>query len=175
VWIDSEGIPSEETHRPAQSLPHAEEGEGEEEIERIGLLESTPVCATIEDPISTDQPAPVLSEDYHPSHTDPSSSSSPSSPLEKTPLSSVASVQELLDLYIFPSLLISERKSHLDLSTLLDLCRNCFSAKEGRELFLQSLDDRRGRNSELTIEQYERMKIAMKVPPASPFSPSLDR
>jgi hypothetical protein len=162
VWIDSEGIPSEETliHHPStnQTVPPTEEVESEE-TERIGLLDSPPVDA--EDPILTDQLRERITPVITPQPTPPPSLSM--TPLEKLNISSVTSVQELLDQYVFPSVLITQRATPIDQTTLIDLCRKCFSDKEGRELFLQSLDDHRGRNSELMLEQYERMKIAMKV------------
>lgn len=83
---------------------------------------------------------------------------------------STASVKDLLDCYIFsPSPLNSNEKNqnqnqqNQQHHQFTELCRKCFNEKDAREIFLQTLDEKRGRNSLLTQEQYDKMKTAMKV------------
>jgi hypothetical protein len=137
-----------------------------EEIERVGLLDlELPRDGFVADP----HPSRLPSNESAPS----SISCSPATAATATTATSAHSVQELLDHYVFPSLASatphivtsSKKVTTLDLPLFIEFCRRCFTEKEGRELFLQALDDRRGRNSELLREQYDRMKIAMKVPP----------
>jgi hypothetical protein len=204
VWIDSEGIPSEESLFQSHSSPSRDDTLAEvecEEIERVGLLDlELPRDGLVEDPItrlsvskkSHDNEHFPPNESLH-SHSQPqpqplpkstSSISSTPSPITAATMmnvataaaASVTSVQELLDHYLFPSLATPHASSSssasssstkkmtiLDQPLFIEFCRRCFAEKDGRELFLQALDDRRGRNSELLKEQYERMKIAMKV------------
>ncbi len=80
------------------------------------------------------------------------------------------SVREILEHYIFPQSWTFDpaKKSRisdhtLDAYSYIELCRNCFAEREGRDLFLQALDDKRGRDAELTKDQYEKMKTTMKI------------
>lgn len=139
----------------------------------MGLLDlELPRDGFIEDPIKThEQPDSHIGRfpSTESAHSQTKSVSSMTSSPITTAIARINSVQELLDHYIFPSLATTTHTSSLKKSMTLDhplfveFCRRCFAEKEGREFFLQALDDRRGRNSELLKEQYERMKIAMKV------------
>lgn len=69
-------------------------------------------------------------------------------------------VNELLDSHIFIS---SSEPSEISVSDLEELCGRAFSDQHGMDLFLQILDEKRGRCSELTLIGFHNMKMAMKV------------
>ena len=218
VWIDSEGIPSEETlstttigtsststlagagvgigvetglsSSPPNKNYHASgsdkkfekhrhendedgnvgEEEGEEN-EKIGLLGENEELEIITSPINVDSIE----------NNESTISFEVINPIEPYDLNNITvhdhnspSVKDLLDLYIFPSqstISIPPTSSHSQQVTnellhqqhFSELCRRCFTEKDAREIFLQTLDEKRGRNALLTKEQYDKMKVAMKV------------
>ena len=77
-------------------------------------------------------------------------------------------VMELIDQYVFVEAENEAKKSYdqgcdLDRDAISAICDKAFVDAVGRDMFLQILDDKRGRNAVLGERSFDAMAIAMKV------------